>query len=68
MTHIPVREVVRTIDAMESENSYLFEKSAENFKFTDKEVRNGFPNGLSAASLKHSFGLNADGKRECQIN
>ena len=30
------REAVRTIDAMESENSYLFEKSAENHKLIDK--------------------------------
>ena len=60
----PVREKVRTIDAMEIEKKHLFEKSSENCNFIDKEARNLFPNGLLAAALKFSFLLNMHGKRE----
>ena len=64
----PMRESVRTIDAIESKNSGLFKKSAENQNFIDKEARNAFPNGLSAEALKCSFGLSMHEKRECQVN
>ena len=65
---IPVREKVGTIDAIESENGYLCEKSVENYELLDKEARNAFPNGLSTAVLKCSSGLSMHEKRECQIN
>ena len=64
----PVRESVRRIDAMESENVRLHEKSVENHNFIDKEERSVFPSGLSVASLKYSFRLNVHGKGEYQIN
>ena len=64
----PVRDAVRTTDTIESDNSCLHEKSIENYNFTDKEARSAFPNVLSAASLKCSFGLSTNGKSEFQIN
>ena len=60
-----MREAIRIMDAIESENGYLCEKSAENYELLDKEARNVFPNGLPAATLKCSSGLNMHGKREC---
>ena len=64
----PIREALRTMNAIESEHGYFCEKSVENYELLDKETRNVFPNGLSATSLKCSSGLNARGKREFQIN
>ena len=64
----PVREEARTMDAIESENGYSCEKSVENYELKYKEARNVFPNGLSAAVLKCSTGLNMHEKMECQIN
>ena len=60
---IPMREKVGTIDAIESENGYLCEKSVENHKLIEKEARKVFPNGLSVAVLKCLSGLNMCGKR-----
>ena len=57
----PVRETVRMVDAMESEKNYLFEKSAENCNFIDKEARNVFPKGPISSStqmivwIKHAW-------------
>ena len=62
-----LREAVRMMDAMESENGYLCENSVENYELIEKEARNKFPNGLSATVLKFSSGLNMHGKGECQI-
>ena len=62
MVDVPMREAVRITDAMESENSCLFEKRTENWNFIDKEARNAFPNGLSVVALKCSFVLNTHWK------
>lgn len=65
---MPAREAVRTMDAMESEHGYFCEKSIENYDFIGTEARNVFTNGLSAAALKCSSGLNMHGKGEHQTN
>ena len=62
----PAREDVTTMDAMESENGCLSEKSGENYNFKDTEARNALTNGFSAAVLKYSTSLNMNTKRECQ--
>ena len=64
----PVREGVRIMDAMESENGYLCENSVENYELTEKEAINVFPNRLSAVALKCSSGLITHRKREFQTN
>ena len=59
---IPMREAVRMMDSMESENGCVCEKSVENYNSIEKEARNVFPNGLSAVALKCAFGLSMCGK------
>ena len=59
----PVREAVRIIDAIESENGCLCEKSVDNYESLDKEAKNVFPNGLSEAALKFSSGICMHGKK-----
>ena len=53
----PMKEAVRKMDAMESENGCLSEKSGKKYNVEDTEARNAFANGLSAAALKCSTGL-----------
>ena len=48
----PVREAVRTIDAIESEDNYFFERHPEYCNLIYKEARNVFSNRFSAAALK----------------
>ena len=50
------------MDAVESENGHLREKSVENYESLEKEARNVFPNGLPASTLKCSSSLNMHGK------
>ena len=48
------REAVKIIDAMDSENEYLFDKHHQQYDLIDSEPRNVFSRGLIAASLKQT--------------
>ena len=64
----PMREAVRIIDTIETENNYFLEKCPEHHDLTDKEATNVFSNGLKAATLKCSLAFNIFGTRDCAIN
>ena len=63
-----VREEVRIIDAIKSENNYLLEKFPEHYNLIDKEARNVFSKRLTAAALKCSLVFNMHGTMHCAIN
>ena len=52
MINKPVREAVRMIDAIESENDYFLDKCPEHYDIIDRKARKLFSNGLSSSALK----------------
>ena len=63
-----VREAVRTIDAMHSEQNYLFDKNPQHHYLIESEARNVFSQGHAAAALKCASGFNMNGMMDCAIN